>query len=93
MHYVVAYDVTNDKRRKKLAEHLEKYGTRVNYSVFEIELNRTKYLKLLDEIEQKKLINKKYDSVRFYHICENCLTKSFDLSNAPDPFEIKEMFI
>ena len=93
MHYVVAYDITNDKRRKKFSEHLEKYGVRVNYSVFEIELNRTKYLKLLEEVEQKKLINKKYDSIRFYHICENCIDKSFDLSNAPDPFAPKEMFL
>jgi len=42
MHYVVAYDITNDKRRKKLSDLLETYGVRVNYSVFEIELNETK---------------------------------------------------
>jgi len=36
MHYVVAYDITNDKRRKKLSDLLETYGVRVNYSVFEI---------------------------------------------------------
>lgn len=93
MNYVVAYDISNDKRRKKLSEHLDKYGVRVNYSVYEIELNKTKYLKLLKEIEEKKLVNKKYDSVRFYHICENCMAKSFELSNAADPFEIKEMFV
>jgi len=93
MHYVVAYDISNDKRRKKLSEHLDKYGMRVNLSVYEIELNQTKYLKLLEEIEQKKLINKKYDSIRFYYLCENCLNKSFELSNAPDPFDAQEMFL
>ncbi|MBD3808682.1 MAG: CRISPR-associated endonuclease Cas2 [Epsilonproteobacteria bacterium] len=93
MRYVVAYDISNDKRRKKMGDLLERYGIRVNFSVFEIELNATKYKKLLEEIEDKELLNKKYDSVRFYHICENCLPKCSELSNAPDPFEAKEMFI
>lgn len=93
MRYVVAYDITNDKRRKKLSDLLDTYGTRVNYSVYEIELNQTKHRKLLREIEEKELINKKYDSIRFYHICENCLPKCSELSNAPDPFAHKDMFI
>ena len=86
MQYVVTYDIINDKRRKKLSDLLEAYGTRVNYSVFEIELNETKKEKLLYEIELKKLISTKYDSVRFYHICKNCVEKSFDLANREDPF-------
>ncbi|MGE4456982.1 MAG: CRISPR-associated endonuclease Cas2 [Arcobacteraceae bacterium] len=93
MRYVVAYDISNDKRRKKLADLLDGYGTRVNYSVYEIELNATKYKKLLNEIEEKKLLHKKYDSIRLYHICENCLPKCSELSNAPDPFAPKEMFL
>jgi CRISPR-associated protein Cas2 len=93
MNYVVAYDIANDKRRKKVSEHLDKYGMRVNYSVYEIKLNKTKLKTLLGELEAKKLINKEYDSIRFYHICENCLPKSFELSIKPDPFQEKEMFI
>ncbi|MBU1994378.1 CRISPR-associated endonuclease Cas2 [bacterium] len=93
MLYVVAYDIANDKRRKKVSEHLDKYGVRVNYSVYEIELNKTKFKTLLGELEAKKLIHKEYDSIRFYHICENCLPKSFELSIKPDPFQAKEMFI
>jgi len=93
MHFVVAYDITNDKRRKKLSDLLDTYGTRVNYSVYEIELNETKYNKLIGEIHTKKLLNEKYDSIRFYHICQNCLPKCTELSNAPDPFTAKEMFI
>jgi len=93
MKYLVAYDIANDKRRKKIAELLETYGVRVNYSVFEIELNETKRSKLLYEIELQNLLNKKYDSLRFYHICQNCETKSFELTNRGDPFEEIELFI
>ena len=87
MKYVVTYDISNDKRRTKLSDILEGYGVRVNYSVFEIELSERKREALLHEIELKKLIDKKYDSLRFYHFCENCVVKSFDVANREEPFE------
>ena len=93
MKYVVTYDIANDKRRTKLSDLLGKYGSRVNYSVFEIELSESKREQLLHEIELKKLLNKKYDSFRFYHLCENCVPKSFDVCNREDPFEVVEMSI
>ncbi|MEA2091608.1 MAG: CRISPR-associated endonuclease Cas2 [Campylobacterota bacterium] len=93
MHYLVTYDISNDKRRTKLSEFLDKYGIRVNYSVYECELNQTKLDRLLYEIELKKLINKKYDSLRFYHICKNCIPKCFEITQRADPFQEKEMFI
>lgn len=93
MKYVVTYDIANDKNRTKLSDLLSGYGTRVNYSVFEIELTVAKREKLLYEIELQKLINKKYDSLRFYHLCENCVVKSFDLGDRADAFEIVEMIV
>lgn len=93
MHYLITYDISNDKRRTKLSELLDKYGIRVNYSVYECELNQSKLDKLLYEVELKKLLNKKYDSLRFYHIHQNSLARSFDVANRADPFEAKEMFV
>ena len=87
MRYIVAYDIANDKRRKKLSELLETYGVRVNYSVFEIELNSSKKERLLFEIERQDLLDKRCDSLRFYHLCVNCIEKSFEIANKPDPFE------
>ncbi len=93
MKYVVTYDISNDKRRTKLSDILGAYGIRVNYSVFECELNQTKLDKLLYEIELKKLINKKYDSLRFYHLCKNCVPKSFDVGDRADAFEVQDMSV
>jgi CRISPR-associated protein Cas2 len=93
MKYVICYDISNDKRRTKLSDLFGKYGARVNYSVFEVELNQTKLDNLLYEIELQKLINKKYDSLRFYHICENCVPKSFDVGNRENPFEEQQMYV
>ena len=93
MHYLITYDISNDKRRTKLATLLDKYGIRVNYSVYECELNQTKFDKLLYEIELQKLIDKKYDSLRFYYIHKNALSRSFEFANRANPFEYEEMFI
>ena len=87
MNYLVTYDIANDKRRTKLSDLLNTYGVRVNYSVFEIELSETKRETLIHQIELKKLLNKKYDSLRFYHLCENCIPKSFEIGNREEPFE------
>ena len=93
MKYVISYDISNDKRRTKLSTLLDMYGTRVNYSVYECELNQTKFHKLLYEIELKKLINKKYDSLRFYYIHEKAMPRCFEFSDRADPFEYEEMFV
>jgi CRISPR-associated protein Cas2 len=93
MHYLVAYDMPDNKKRKKVGELLEKYGTRVNFSVFEVTLNETKLKQLLKLFKEEKLINKKTDSVRFYHLCQNCVPKSFELCNKEDVFENKEFFV
>lgn len=91
MKYLITYDIENDQRRKKISEELEAFGYRVNYSVFECELNQTKLRKLRQKIEE--LVDKKYDSVRFYHICENCVSKSFEFCNKVDVFEKEDFFI
>lgn len=79
MHYLIAYDIQKNKLRKKLSTLLEKYGSRVNFSVFECTLNKTKLKQLTHEIKEQKLYDEKFDSIRFYHICENCVPKSFDM--------------
>ncbi len=91
MNYLVTYDIENDKKRKKISDELEAFGIRVNYSVFECKLNKTKLKILIKKLEE--LIDKKYDSIRFYHICQNCTPKSFELCNKVDAFEKKELFI
>ena len=91
MKYLITYDIENNKRRKKVSDVLEAYGYRVNFSVFECELNKTKMKNLVKKLEE--LIDKKKDSLRFYHVCENCVPKSFELCNREEIFEKREYFI
>jgi len=91
MNYVVVYDVVDNKKRKQIADILNEYGVRVNYSVFEIKIKKTELkkvvLKLLDILEKKE------DSLRFYHICKNCEMKSFEMCDNIDIFGDKEFFV
>lgn len=62
--YIVVYDIPSDQRRQKVANLLEGYGKRVQYSVFECVLTPVKY----DELRQrlKKKVKLTEDNIRFY---------------------------
>lgn len=74
MFFLIAYDIDDDKRRRKISSILEGYGVRVNFSVFEVELNKTQLKELIKEL---KGTSKRKDNIRFYYICKNCMEKSF----------------
>ncbi|HOK79950.1 MAG TPA: CRISPR-associated endonuclease Cas2 [bacterium] len=74
MFIVISYDITDDKRRNKVAKVLENYGARVQYSVFECILEKEKFFELQEQL--KKIIESCQDSIRFYQLCEGCLKKA-----------------
>jgi len=55
---LVAYDIADDKRLRAVAKVCEDYGVRVQYSVFECQLEENEFadlwLKLLEEINEKE---------------------------------------
>jgi CRISPR-associated protein Cas2 len=63
---VVSYDVTDNRRRQSLAKLLERYGERVQKSVFEMVLEEKELAGLVRKIE--RLIKKEEDSVRIYRL-------------------------
>jgi CRISPR-associated protein Cas2 len=70
--YVVTYDIPDNKRRKKVADILEGYGQRVQYSVFECLLTKTKYDELRSKL--KKKVEPPEDNVRFYPLSSQNLS-------------------
>ncbi len=70
MHYTVAYDITDDKRRNKIAKILKDFGQRVQYSVFECNIDQRAFLRLQNRLE--KTMNFDEDTITFYHICAAC---------------------
>ena len=70
MHYTVAYDITDDKRRNRVSKILKDFGTRVQYSVFECNTDRRAFLRLQNRLE--KAISLSEDTITFYHLCATC---------------------
>lgn len=79
--YVVAYDISDDKRRQKIADLLEGYGQRVQYSVFECFLNASKYKELT--VKVRKIVKIPEDSVRFYPLSRQSLSQIETLGGKP----------
>lgn len=70
MFYVVSYDIPDDQRRAKIANILEDFGDRVQYSVFECMLDQPLLEKMIGRLE--KMVKVDEDSLRVYPLCGNC---------------------
>ena len=65
MRVIVSYDISDDKRRRKVATLMEGYGYRVQYSVFECSLTKRQMKKLKQELHPY-VKAQEMDSIRFY---------------------------
>jgi CRISPR-associated protein Cas2 len=68
--YVVAYDISDDRRRTRLFKSLKRYGTAVQESVFECHLTTDQFLKMKRDVES--VIDLEVDQVRYYILCRQC---------------------
>ena len=73
--YIVVYDISNDRRRTRLHNRLQDYGSPVQYSVFECILDAKQLVRMKKMI--KRTIKESEDQVRIYHLCEACLQKTW----------------
>ena len=90
MFYVVAFDISDDKKRYRCVKALKGYGVRVQKSVFECpNLTERRLLKLKAALE--KIIDQTTDTVRYYRICKDCLGKVevSGLGEPPDDSSVK----
>lgn len=82
--YLIAYDISNDKKRKKISDILDGCGERINLSVYECMLTEVQKENI---IEQFKEIMDKNDIVKIYFICSACYAKSIHLGRKEPPKE------
>ena len=74
MFYLVAYDISDDQRRLKVARILDDFGDRVQYSVFEMELDGPERLAEM-QARLSHVVDTEEDSVRVYFLCQGCREK------------------
>ncbi|MGZ3647131.1 MAG: CRISPR-associated endonuclease Cas2 [Ktedonobacteraceae bacterium] len=71
--YVVAYDISDDKRRNKIHKILKGFGQWTEFSLFECFLTRKELLQMRAKLD--KYLDSNTDKVRVYLICDACMTK------------------
>ena len=79
--YIVSYDISDQKRLRKLAKELEEIGVRIQYSVFFIPgMSREAIDTLVDII--KEIVDESEDDVRIYRVLGKgmVLGRGIDLS-------------
>ncbi len=78
--WLIAYDIRDDRRLRKVAKLLESYGRRMQYSVFFSYLNQRDMEKLKWEIT---CITEPEDSIIYIGLCPSCVEKINPISKRP----------
>jgi CRISPR-associated protein Cas2 len=73
MLHLVAYDVRDPKRLRKVARACEDFGVRVEYSVFECDLSEELFASLWERVFAE--IDQEEDRIIAYKICGACVAK------------------
>jgi CRISPR-associated protein Cas2 len=77
MLHLVAYDIRDPKRLRKVAKVCEDFGIRVEYSVFECDLSEEQFKSLWDCLLRE--IDPGKDTILAYKICGSCVTRIVSL--------------
>ncbi len=84
LHVVASYDISDSKRLAKVARIMKDYGERVLKSVFESNLDHQKFIEMKNRIDE--IIEPIEDTVRYYILCEKCLSE-IDHSGKGETFQ------
>lgn len=90
MLHIVAYDIKDPKRMRKIALLCQDYGVRVQYSIFQFDLNETLTAQLISEL--KDLINPENDKIMIVPVCKKC-RESIQYIGDMKPFKLPLLFV
>ena len=70
MFILVAYDIAEPSRLRKIAKIMEDYGDRVQYSVFEMDID----FKIFQTMKRRTeaVLHKDEDGVKYFFLCKRC---------------------
>lgn len=82
--YIIAYDISLDKRRTKVHKLLCGYGAWTQYSLFECWLTKQQLVELRAKLH--KILLPADDTVRLYRVCAACVEGAITIGS-PKPHE------
>ena len=89
--YIVAYDISDPKRLKKVATACEDYGIRYQYSVFLCRLSAHDLVKLKSRLYD--VIHLEQDQVLFLPLCGRCAAQIEALGRAVEAHDARDVVI
>ena len=75
MHYLIVTDIADPRRLRRAARICERWGERVQHSVYLMSLNDGELLRL--QTAMRKILHHGEDSARYYPLCGMDLARSF----------------
>jgi CRISPR-associated protein Cas2 len=73
VHYLIAYDIADDRRRHRIAKLLKGYGTRSQYSLFECHLTPHQLRRLRHRLDRR--LDHDTDRLAIYPIAANLASR------------------
>ncbi len=84
-HFFVIYDFKSDSRRAKFVKTLEKYGLRVQYSVFEFFLTKARKTEIMAKLKKEEFFaNNKDEAVMIIPVSQDVARKIERYGNTVD---------
>ncbi len=83
MHWLIAYDISLNRRRSRVAKQLERAGLRVQKSVFIAELSRDELKKLMGQLGG--LIDRETDTVAAWALQQKWQTEQVEAGLPTQP--------
>lgn len=74
MIFLIAYDISSDRRRNRVAKLLQSWGYRIQESVFQLRTSRADLDEIISDLE--KIVDSKDDVVHIYTLCSSCEGKA-----------------
>lgn len=87
MRYVVAYDIEDDRARDRIAGVMERFGVRVQKSVFECRLEGKDLDRLVRRLERELTAVGGAGNVRIYRLCTDCYQSSQGIGHVAEGVE------
>jgi CRISPR-associated protein Cas2 len=87
--YLVAYDISNPKRLRKVARTCEDFGYRKQLSVFLVRVSATDFVRLRTRLYD--IINLDEDQVLFLPLTDGCLQRMETIGRPTDAYDANDV--
>jgi CRISPR-associated protein Cas2 len=87
-HYLIAYDITDDRRRRLIVKLLMNYAYRIQFSIFEFTATESIAQKIYEKV--KRIIEENEDSVSIYELCSEDWNKRIRMGVNKEEINIYE---